>query len=405
MADYSDDMVEQFMEASGLSLAVGVRPKQGVETPADRIPERADYIWRTHRREWCEFYATRFELLYTKVCRAMHGMGREVILNNAWTRDPFEAYDRYGIDYRRIERAGVDRFIMEAVGAGASIGAESGHRADPRHEFNFMLTFTKAYVPDTPLLCLNGTGDTTENWDVLNHAPPVSEREIYTLGHMFLRGAEGFRHASAGPVVCLADGIDRGQWAWLGLWNVLTWGKTGSDGLAWFKASVKQPTADPRYHVDLAPSHLTDQACAEHRFFVPLNGAVVFDHLVSYDRLRGIPLLFLTGKHVSNGTTEAVRQRVAEGALCVAWGPLASASGFPDWAQGVQIVRHGRGRFVITDDLESAKAVRHYRRFLGDPDEIRYRFTGRTVVLRRTTDNSVAVQITDTGYGGGQATH
>ena len=50
-------------------------------------------------------------------------------------------------------------------------------------------------------------GDTTENWDVLNHAPPVSEREIATLGHVFLQDAEGFRHASAGPLVCLADGI------------------------------------------------------------------------------------------------------------------------------------------------------------------------------------------------------
>jgi len=60
-----------------------------------------------------------------------------------------------------------------------------------------------------------GTGHTTENWDVLNHAPPVSEREIATLGHMFLQDDDGFRHASRGPVVCLADGIDSRQWQWL----------------------------------------------------------------------------------------------------------------------------------------------------------------------------------------------
>ena len=185
--------------------------------------------------------------------------------------------------------------------------------------------------------------------------------------------------------------------AWLGLWNVLTWGKTGADGITWFKPSVKHPAENPRYHVQVTPSYLTDPACAEHLFFVPLNGAVVFDHLVSYERLKGIPLLFLTGKHVSAETMEAVQRCVSEGALCVAWGPLASANGIAGWTPGVKVIRHGRGRFVLTDDFQAPRAVRHYREFLGRPDEIRYQFTGRTVVLERVTDNSVDVRIEHTG--------
>lgn len=186
---------------------------------------------------------------------------------------------------------------------------------------------------------------------------------------------------------------DRDTAAWLGLWNVLTHGKTGSDGIAWFKPSVKHPAANERYHKDLTPSYLGDPAHAEHRFFVPLTGAVVFDHLVPYERLKDIPLLFLTGKHVSPQTMAAVKRCVAEGALCVAWGPLASQCGIEGWTSGVKVVRHGRGRFVLTDDFEAPAAVRHYRRFLGKPDEIRYRFTGRTVVLKRVTDNSVTVLV------------
>jgi len=215
MADYSDDVVSQFTESMGIVLPDGIAPQTGAPTPSARIAVRADHIWKTLRREWCEFYARRFERLFEKVCRAMHGDGRQVILNNAWTRDPLEAYDRWGIDYRRLAGAGVDKFILETVGAGVSIGAESGFEADPRFDMNWMLACTKAALPDMPLLCLNATGDSTENWDVLNHAPPVSEREIATLGHMFLQDAEGFRHASAGPVVCLADGITRSQWRWL----------------------------------------------------------------------------------------------------------------------------------------------------------------------------------------------
>jgi len=238
MADYSDDMTEQFVSMMGVELPDGIAPvaprgpvrstartPQGCEKPTEPgagtepspgvIRARADFIWTNLRREWCEFYARRFERLYTKICSAVHRIGRQVTFNNAWTRDPFEAYDRYGIDYRRIARTGVDRFFLETVGAGVSIGAESGFRADLRHELNFMLAFTKACIPDMPLQCLNATGDTTENWDVLNHAPPVSEREILTLGHMFVQDERGFRHASDGPLVCLADGINRPQWQWL----------------------------------------------------------------------------------------------------------------------------------------------------------------------------------------------
>ena len=181
--------------------------------------------------------------------------------------------------------------------------------------------------------------------------------------------------------------------AWLGLWNVLTWGKTGADGIAWFKASVSHPTPNLRYNVDVTPSYLTEPACLEHRFFVPLNGAVVFDHLVSYERLRGVPLLFVTGKYLSAETMEAVRRCVSDGALCVMWGPLGSANGFPEWTQGVRVVRHGRGQFVLTDDFQAPGAVEHYRRFLGRPDEIRYRFSDHTVVLKRITDNSIDVRI------------
>jgi len=187
---------------------------------------------------------------------------------------------------------------------------------------------------------------------------------------------------------------DRDTSAWLGLWNVLTWGKTGRDGIAWFKPSVRHTGNDPRYHQEVTPSYLTEPAALEHTFFVPLNGAVVFDHLVGYDKLKGIPLLFLTGKYVSAETMAAIRRCVSEGAVCVAWGPLAAANGITGWKKGVNVERYGRGRFVLTDDFEAASAVSHYRRFLGKPNEIRYRFGDRSVVLKRITDNSVDVRVT-----------
>ena len=101
-ADYSDDVVSQFTETMGIVLPDGIAPQADAPAPPARIAVRADHIWKTLRREWCEFYARRFERLFEKVCRAMHGDKRQVILNNAWTRNPMEAYDRWGIDYRRL---------------------------------------------------------------------------------------------------------------------------------------------------------------------------------------------------------------------------------------------------------------------------------------------------------------
>lgn len=181
--------------------------------------------------------------------------------------------------------------------------------------------------------------------------------------------------------------------AWLGLWNVLTHGATGTDGIAWFKPSVPHPTADPAYHVRVTPSYLTEPAALAHSFFVPLRGVVMYDHLVRYERLRGIPLLMVTGKHLNQETLEAVRRCVAEGARCAMWGPLAARLGVADWEGGVQVVEHGAGRFVLTGDFGSDETVAQYREFLGSPDEIRYRFGEHTLVLRRITDNEVAVEV------------
>jgi hypothetical protein len=185
--------------------------------------------------------------------------------------------------------------------------------------------------------------------------------------------------------------------AWLSLWNVLTRGRTGPDGLAYFNIGARGPRHDSRYHAEVTPSYATDpEAAAFHSFFVPLNGVVVFDDHVGYDRLRDIPLLFLTGKQLSSETVDAVHRRVEEGAVCVAWGPLATRCGLAEsWTGGVAVVSTGKGRYVFTDDFAAPRAVAEYENWIARGDEIRYRFANHTVLLRRAeSDNEVTVEIT-----------
>lgn len=181
--------------------------------------------------------------------------------------------------------------------------------------------------------------------------------------------------------------------AWFGIWNLLTFGKTGRDGLSLFKAWVGPSGYERAVHKDLTASYLTRPVQADmHRFFVPLNGVVVYDHTAGYDLLKDVPLLFLTGLQVSDEAMAAIRRRVEEGAVCVAWGPLAKKHGFNDWSEGVSIVKHGKGQFVLTDDFGYREVYQEIKTMIGRPDEIHYRFGDAQVVLRRVTDNEISVE-------------
>ena len=207
--DFSDDMVGQFEAwlGGGRGLAAAANGD------ADAMRARAEAIWRDHRAEWVTFYAARWQSFWRTVVDALHARQRKIVFNNAWTREPFQALYRYGIDYKMIEDVGVDGFVVETVAAGVSIGGEGGIEASPHYDFMTMLMLMKAYTPKMELHCLNGTLDIFEQWDVLHHAPTVWEREIYSLANLYRWDSEGaLERCYAGPVVCLATEIESDAW-------------------------------------------------------------------------------------------------------------------------------------------------------------------------------------------------
>jgi len=281
--DYSDDMVGQFAAMTGADV------DPHCDGDGDRAEARAQFIWANLRREWCEFHARRWEQMWTKICTAMHELGKRTAFNNVWTQEPFAAYHRYGMDYRKIARAGVDTFILETVGAGNAIGAE-GVPCELRSDMNLMLLFMKAALPATQLTCLNCTGDTTENWDVLNHMPPVCEREHYSLGSMFVQDASGFRHASSGLVVCLADGINEPQWRWMDRNWLVAYEKSPTKlrapTILWSEAALETEFGDYVEHRNLTRHKL----CAKLQLFgAPLHTIVRAVHLTSVQGALFIP--------------------------------------------------------------------------------------------------------------------
>jgi len=218
--DFSDDIIDQFVTATGVPLPDGLADPTGDQPEV--VAKRAAWIWRNARREWLRFYAERIAGFCQRVAEAVHAQGKRLILNNALTRDPFQALYRFGVDYQRLARAGVDGFIVETVAPGVAIGGECGAVATPHYDFLATVLLLKSYVPDLELHCLNSAHDVNEQWDVLRHGSTLLEREIYCNANLYRWRPDGtLARCSDGPVVCLADGIQRYEWQWLREW----WGR------------------------------------------------------------------------------------------------------------------------------------------------------------------------------------
>ncbi|MCC6445341.1 MAG: hypothetical protein IT210_18015 [Armatimonadetes bacterium] len=288
IGDFSDDMVGQFTEASGMSLPDPAWLR--CDGSSEMIARRADWIWHDRRREWIAFYSDRLKGFWRKVVSALHAQGKSVMLNSAWTRDPFEALYRYGIDYKGLVEAGVDGFIVEAA-AGASESERGEASGRVLYDFMAMLLLNKASAPEAKMLYLNGVKDTLEQWNVLRHSPTVLEKEIYSLSGLYLRDAQGrLKPCAGGPVVCLADGIRPEEWRWLQEKWSLGFGALPRNicgaTLAWSDAALKNQLED----------FITTRRWTAHRFLyhliaegAPVRSAVDVAHL----RAAKGPLLVL----------------------------------------------------------------------------------------------------------------
>ena len=209
--DFSTDMIEQFVEQSGVDLPENISSRMGYDEKED-ISTRQEYIWNNLRRKWIDFYVWRWEKFWTKISAVLHRAGKKIMVNNAWCSDPFEALYRYGIDYRKFYESGVDYIIAETVPTGQELFNKGFVRFN---QFMSMAQVMSAYNPDEKLLTLLGVKDCTEEWDVLHHAPTRLERDMYTLATLYKQVGNKYQTSTDGYVVTLGDGITADEWTWI----------------------------------------------------------------------------------------------------------------------------------------------------------------------------------------------
>jgi hypothetical protein len=165
--------------------------------------------------------------------------------------------------------------------------------------------------------------------------------------------------------------------AWFKIWDLLTHGFTGSDGITYEKRRIAMQLKPTNPDSSPVPENV-----ALHPFFTPLNNVVVYDHLVGESLLGTARLIFLTGISVSSDTLQAIAKRVRDGATCVALRSLAGTLVPEKSAGGTTTSLSGQGKWVITDDFGDPAVRAQVEPFLGNPREIRFRFGKHELRLR-----------------------
>lgn len=152
--------------------------------------------------------------------------------------------------------------------------------------------------------------------------------------------------------------------AWFSIWHLLTRGVVPKEGLTW---------------------HCNVMTEKPQQVFVPLDGVVVYDHLVGKEHLANKEVIFLTGIGISKPTLQAVQECVRTGTTCITLPSLAPEDVIAQTGDN-GVIDDGKGRWLVTTDFLAESVREAVAPLLPEPDTIRYRF-GKTEVLLKMKDN------------------
>ena len=205
--DFSDDMIDQFRKFRGGKLPAAM---------PEPIPERAEYIWQFMKYEWICFLCERNRRFWMTVDTALQRRQLRLIVNSVWTRDPFEAVYRYGVDYRMLrDLKSLDGVVVESVSSVLELEEWTGDDMDALFKTTAAVIRLKAILPDIPLFFMNAVQDLEEQYFTLRHAPARVESEVLLESFAFLFHGNAFRGIFDGFVCCLAGDLRRHEWEFM----------------------------------------------------------------------------------------------------------------------------------------------------------------------------------------------
>ena len=227
--DFSDDTVAQFCD-----WLTKKHPKidQGKLGPTSgntsAYQRRRRHILDALLYEFLCFSADRWGGFYQKLYQKIDPAKYLLFINSFWTREPFEAFYRYGIDYACIAHKDVYALMIEEVSTTMpTFSAESrGGFHLPleksrylHYEFFLMQMLLKCYLPTLKQVPLLPIGDTQEEWNAIHDAANELKRAVYRRNNCKVFWDKAWRACAEAPFFCLSDGICAADWAKLDEWD------------------------------------------------------------------------------------------------------------------------------------------------------------------------------------------
>lgn len=174
--DYDQDMIEQFIKATGISV------------PDGTVTERANFLFKNHHYDWAVFYSERWCQFYRKFTQAFKAANKEFIVMAPFKYGPADALMNYGFDYHKSVMAGLDFFALESM-------ENSSRRWQYTQAMEAIgisnITIIKAANPDVRVLWMSSTCNCPEHWHTLRDIPNALERECLALNTARAIGKNG----------------------------------------------------------------------------------------------------------------------------------------------------------------------------------------------------------------------
>ena len=214
--DCSDSFIGQFIEYLGERCPDELKIKAGNDISL--LAGRMKFIWQNLHADYIRFNIERWTSFWKKIIAVLRELGKESMINSAWTKSAMESMYIYGIDYRRIAELGLDYLVVETCAGGLAL-INGGH--DFYFDFAATLAEMKAFLPKTKVIFLHGVKDVVESYDILKHAPGRLEREFFTLSNIYMVSHNHLVRCADGFLVCLGDGLTGEDWTYLrSIWNI-----------------------------------------------------------------------------------------------------------------------------------------------------------------------------------------
>lgn len=223
--DFSDDTILQFSE--WLKNNGKIFDESQLKPTLDKKKEykiRREYILKDLYFEFLCFTNDRWKVFYDKLYATINPKDYLIFINSFWTREPFEAFYRYGIDYSVSYRDGVYALMVEEVSATnptLSKEGRGGFNVSQKqtkyvhYDFYLMQMLLKAYLPKLKQISLLPINDTNEQWNAIHECYNELKRAVYRRNNSRVYVEGEWKACAEAPFYCLSDGLNKNDWSML----------------------------------------------------------------------------------------------------------------------------------------------------------------------------------------------